>query len=40
MNNPDRISVNVEIYGTSYKIVGSNAEYTKQVARRVDEQMR
>ncbi|MDQ0087184.1 chromosome segregation ATPase [Paenibacillus anaericanus] len=40
MTTPDRITVNVEIYGTSYKIVGSSAEYMHQVARRVDEHMR
>ena len=40
LNTPDRISVNVDIYGTSYKIVGSNETYMKQIAKRVDEQMR
>ncbi|WP_307585095.1 cell division protein ZapA [Paenibacillus wynnii] len=36
----DRTRVAVEIYGTSYKLVGSSTEYMKQVARYVDEHMR
>lgn len=36
----DRARVAVEIYGTSYKLVGSSTEYMKQVARYVDEHMR
>ncbi|KAI7255808.1 hypothetical protein KC345_g11072, partial [Hortaea werneckii] len=35
----DRTRVAVEIYGTSYKLVGSSTEYMKQVARYVDEHM-
>ena len=39
MTTPDRTRVTVEIYGTSYKLVGSSADYMKQVANLVDERM-
>ncbi|AOZ92087.1 cell division protein ZapA [Paenibacillus crassostreae] len=39
MNLPDRNSVTVEIYGTSYKIVGSSSDYMKKIALYVDERM-
>lgn len=39
MTTPDRTRVTVEIYGTSYKLVGSNTDYMKQVANYVDERM-
>ncbi len=39
MTTPDRTRVTVEIYGTSYKLVGSSADYMKKIAAYVDERM-
>lgn len=39
MTIPDRVRVTVEIYGNSYKLVGSSTEYMKQVASYVNERM-
>ncbi|OAB46048.1 cell division protein ZapA [Paenibacillus glacialis] len=39
MNIPDRNRVTVEIYGTSYKLVGSSSDYMKKIAQYVDERM-
>ncbi|GAE05687.1 cell division protein ZapA [Paenibacillus sp. JCM 10914] len=40
MTTPDRQSVTVDIYGTSYKLLGSSSNYTRQVASYVDDRMR
>ena len=40
MTTSDRKSVTVDIYGTSYKLVGSSSDYTRQVANYVDDRMR
>jgi len=39
VNIPDRNRVTVEIYGTSYKLVGSSSDYMKKIAQYVDERM-
>ncbi|WP_438347281.1 cell division protein ZapA [Paenibacillus sp. FA6] len=39
MNLPERTRVTVEIYGSSYKIVGSSSDYMKKIAQYVDERM-
>ena len=40
MTTSDRKSVTVDIYGTSYKLVGNSSDYTRQVANYVDDRMR